>query len=62
MVNKKDTKRSVKGYIEEHVSVPSYSGSTFGSNSGWERHDCPNSLCHNGEVDCTACGGDGWID
>ncbi len=51
-----------KGYIEEYVSVPNYSGSTFGSNSGWERHDCPNSLCHDGEVDCNYCGGDGWID
>ena len=51
-----------KGYIEEYVSVPNYSGSTFGSNSGVERHDCPNILCHDGRVDCKYCGGDGWID
>ncbi len=49
-----------KGYIEEYVSVPNYSGSTLGSNSGWERHDCPNILCHDGQVDCAYCDG-GWI-
>ena len=51
-----------KGYIEEYVSVPNYSGSTLGPMGGWEHHDCPNFNCHNGQVDCSFCGGDGWID
>ena len=50
-----------KGYIEEYVSSPNYGGSTFGS-SRRERRSCPNARCHGGRVDCTVCGGDGWLD
>ena len=51
-----------KGYIEEYISVPNYSGSTLGPMGGWEHHDCPNINCDHGQVDCGFCGGDGWID
>ncbi len=49
------------GELEETVSTPNYSGSLFGGRTKTIKKKCPNILCHNGEVDCTACGGDGVI-
>lgn len=51
-----------KGYIEEYISVPNYSGSTLGPMGGWEHHDCPNINCDHGQVKCNFCDGDGWLD
>lgn len=47
-----------KGYKEDRITTPKYPGSSSGGTKV-VRKNCPNSLCHGGQVDCSFCGGDG---
>lgn len=46
-----------KGYIEVRTTTPQYTAGVGGTKT--ERKPCPNIRCHDGQVDCSFCGGTG---
>ena len=49
-----------RGTVTNRTTVPHYSGLNGAGGTTSTTKTCPNSLCKNGKVDCSYCGGNGY--